>query len=309
MYRNQTRTGHHHHSRAHSIIQSSLLLELWNASRLIVPKRNVQILQTLGSSALQQVINHAYHNHPLSIAVHLESTDLEAVLKFDILDFRYLVLNLDELFILEEFGVEFFNLFAGHFLLEGSRKGRDDTLEPRGNVRDECYFDFAGLTVGGEKLGQLVSGFAFVDVVGEGVGADAASEVLRGDLGDRLALASGGFRGLGTSSGVSRHAEHGRSSSEVKHGEERSNQGLVVGGVAAGVGDQLGSLDLLAAVDFCMYEEEKVTISAHQLISPLAVFGGVKQTLSASVSHAYDLNEKKIYGSDTDPEKRHGGIV
>lgn len=112
-----------------------------DASSLVVAKGDVEVLQTLGSGAFEEVIDDAYDDDSFGVAVDLETTEFDAVLELDVLDFGDLVLDFHERFVGEEVSVELFDLLGRHFLVQRRRDGRDDALEPRCDVRDKRDFD------------------------------------------------------------------------------------------------------------------------------------------------------------------------
>lgn len=169
----------------------------------------------------------------------------------DLVNLGNLALDLDQALTGVHLLVQRLDLARPHFLREGNGDGRDDSLEPRRNVRHERDLELlrtqravGRVGSGVDELGELVRRFALVDVVRQSVGLDPALERLGGDLGLRA--------GRGSSARIARDAGDGRGGGDV--GEERGEEDLGVGCEAARVRDALGGGEGGAVVELC--EEE-----------------------------------------------------
>lgn len=189
-------------------------------------------LEALGSSALEEVVDGTNNDDALSVRVDLETADLDTVLEGDVLigsmrsveaapaqghgrgdrkrnkgthlDLRDLHVGLNELLVVK-LVIESLDLLSGQGLGEGDVDRRHDTLEPRGNVRDESELEGSR-----RHTAEVVRCLALVDVVRKRVGTDSTGQVLGTDLGlsHRSSAPARLAAGLCSSSTVTRHAKH-----------------------------------------------------------------------------------------------------
>lgn len=136
----------------HSLLQRNALV-------LAVAKRQVHVLQTLCSSALEQVVDGNVDDDALARAVDGEATDFDAVLTADVLDERALARNLDELLLVETVLVELSDVARGHLVGERDGDGVVDAGEPDSDVGDERH-----------GCAELCGDLALVDMVSQTVG-------------------------------------------------------------------------------------------------------------------------------------------
>ena len=90
-----------------------------NALVFAVAKRQVHVLQTLCSSALEQIINSSIDNDALAGAVDSEPANLHAVLARDVAHERGLANDLDELLAGVAVLVDVADITGGHGAVEG----------------------------------------------------------------------------------------------------------------------------------------------------------------------------------------------
>ena len=100
-----------------------LLILVWNAVVFTVTQRQVHVLQTLCSSALEQIINSSIDNDALAGAVDGETTNLNAVLARDVLDKWGLAHDLDKLLAGVAVLVDVADVTGRHCTVEGDGDG------------------------------------------------------------------------------------------------------------------------------------------------------------------------------------------
>lgn len=98
----------------------------------------------------------------------------------------------------------------------------------------------------------MESGFALVDMVGQGVRLDSSAKRLGRDFGDAPAF--------GASAGVAGDAKDGRLSRDV--GQKGCEEKLSIGRIAAWVGNALGRANGITRVELCFASRDPVAMKS-----------------------------------------------
>jgi hypothetical protein len=161
--------------------------------------------------------------------MHLKAADLDTMFPRDVLDLRHALDDLHQLLGAILLLVQLLHVRCPELLVQRNRCRRDDALEPgcdRGDKRDREVF-FA------RQPPEMPTRFAFVDVVRQGVGPDPSSQCLGRDLGTLPRRCP--------RTAVPAHSKNRRCRLDVR--QQRREQELGVGRIAAGIGNSLGLSD------------------------------------------------------------------
>lgn len=187
-------------------------------------------LQTLRSSTLQQIIQPTHHHRPISITMNLEPAHTPPLLPLNIRQPGHIPPNRDQFLVLVFLFIELLDVFGVQFVVEGHGEDGGDTAEPGCDGGCECDFEWfrkRGGEGGGEETREMMTGFAFVNVVGESVRTDPAVQRVWCDFRCRGRSTVGfGDPSGGSCTAVPRDSENGRPSTGFDVGEERSDEEL-----------------------------------------------------------------------------------
>lgn len=204
--------------------------------------------------------------------MHTKATNLNTVLAANILHARSLADDLHQSLACVSLLVQVADISARHGLLQGQADGVVDTLEPDGNVGDECNFN-----------AKLAADLTLVDVICQAVGDDVASQILDIVLG----------AGLGACAGVTGNTKDGGLAAE--EGYERCNTELCGGCVTPWVGNtggfgNVGSIDKLWKTVGPLAIESVVCgeVDDDAVLRSLAFIDSINEWLADAVGKCHD---------------------